>query len=99
MLCCLKLMFFYYFLGGLVGTIAAFNMSQNYKSLLQIIHDDMDYEKQKKLFDAIQNVVSTIDITDVVKFVVLLSTNQSIKQAVIHEAINFVQKELSMQIA
>lgn len=83
----------------MVGTIAAFNMTQNYKSFLQIIHDDMDYEKQKKLFDSIQSVVTSIDITDVVKFVVLLSTNQSIKQAVINEAINFVRNELSLQIA
>lgn len=86
-------------LGGLVGTIAAFNMTQNYKSLLQVIHDDMDYEKQKKLFDSIQAVVTAIDITDVIKFVVLLSTNQSIKQLVINEAINFVRNEMSMQIA
>jgi len=86
-------------LGGLVGTIAAFNMTQNYKSLLQVIHDDMDYEKQKKLFDSIQGVVTAIDITDVVKFVVLLSTNQSVKQLVINEAINFVRNEMSMQIA
>lgn len=80
-----------------MGTIAACNMTQNYKSLLQIIHE-MDYEKQKKLFDVIQQVVSSIDITDVIKFTVLLTTSQSIKQAVIHETINFVRNELSMQI-
>lgn len=86
-------------LGGIVGTIAAYNMSQNYKSLLQVIHEDMDVEKQKKLFDAIQSVVTSIDITDAIKFVVLLSTNQSIKKAVIYETINFIQNELSMQIS
>jgi len=84
--------------GGLVGTIAACNMTQNYTSLLQIIHE-MDYEKQKKLFDVVQNVVSTINITDVVKFAAILGTSQSIKQAVIHETINFVRNELSMQIS
>lgn len=86
-------------LGGIVGTIAAYNMTQNYKSLLQVIHDDMDVEKQKKMFDAIQSVVTSIDITDVIKFVVLLSANQSIKTAVIYEAINFIQNEMSMQIS
>lgn len=86
-------------LGGIVGTIAAYNMSQSYKSLLQVIHEDMDVEKQKKLFDAIQSVVTSIDITDAIKFVVLLSTNQSIKKAVIYETINFIQNELSMQIS
>jgi len=85
-------------LGGFVGTIAACNMTQNYTSLLQIIHE-MEYEKQKKMFDAIQKVVSTIDITDVVKFTILLTTSQSIKTAVIHEAINFVRNELSLQIS
>lgn len=86
-------------LGGIVGTIAAYNMSQSYKSLLQVIHEDMDVEKQKKLFDAIQSVVTSIDITDAIKFVVLLSTNQSIKKAVIYETINFIQNELSMEIS
>lgn len=80
-----------------MGTIAACNMTQNYKSLLQIIHE-MDYEKQKKLFDVVQKVVSSIEITDIIKFTVLLTTSQSIKQAVIHETINFVRNELSMQI-
>jgi len=84
--------------GGLVGTIAAYNITPNYASLLQIIHE-MEYEKQKKMFDAIQKVVSTVDITDVVKFTVLLTTSQSIKSAVIHEAINFVHNELSLQIS
>jgi len=84
--------------GGLVGTIAACNMTENYASLLQIIHE-MEYEKQKKMFDAIQKVVSTVDITDVVKFTLLLTTSQSIKSAVIHEAINFVRNELSLQIS
>lgn len=86
-------------LGGIVGTIAAYNMTQNYKSLLQVIHDDMDVEKQKKMFDAIQNVVTSIDITDAIKFVVLLSSNESIKKAVIYETINFIQNEMSMQIS
>lgn len=86
-------------LGGIVGTIAAFNMTQNYKSLLQVIHDEMDEEIQKRMFDAIQSVVTSIDITDAIKFVVLLSSNQSIKQAVIYEAINFIQNEMSMQIS
>lgn len=80
-----------------MGSIAAYNMTQNYKSLLQIIHE-MDYEKQKKLFDVLQKAVSSVDITDVIKFTVLLSTSQSIKQAVIHETINFVRNELSLQI-
>lgn len=84
-------------LGGLLGTIAAFNMTPNYKSLIQVINE-MDYQTQKKLFDVIQNVITSVDITDVVKFVVLLTTSQSIKQAVIYEAINFLRNELSMEV-
>lgn len=84
-------------LGGLLGTIAAFNMTSNYKSLIQIINE-MDYQTQKKLFDVIQNVVTSVDITDVVKFTILLTTSQSMKQAVICEAINFIRNELSMEI-
>lgn len=81
-----------------MGTLAAYNMSQNYKSLLQVIHE-LDFEKQKKMFDVVQNVVSGVDISDVIKFGILLTTNQSIKQLVICEVINFVRNELSMQIA
>lgn len=84
-------------LGGLLGTIAAFNMTPNYKSLIQVINE-MDFQTQKRLFDVIQNVVTSIDITDIVKFIVLLTTSQSIKQAVICEAINFIRNELSMEI-
>lgn len=80
-----------------MGTLAAYNMSQNYKSLLQVIHE-MDFDKQKKMFDVVQNVVSGVDISDVIKFGILLTTNQSIKQLVICEVINFVRNELSMQI-
>lgn len=81
-----------------MGTLAAYNMTPDYKSLIQVIQE-MDYEMSKKLFDVIQNLVNTINIADVVKFTLLLSTNQSIKQAVIHETINFIRNELTMQIA
>lgn len=84
-------------LGGLVGTIAAYSMSPDYKSFIQIVHD-LDYEKQKKLFDAIQNSITSIDITDVAKFTIALATSQSLKQIVIKESINFIRNELSMQI-
>lgn len=85
-------------LGGLVGSLAAFTIIPDYKSLTQVIHE-MDYDKSKKLFDVLQNVMTTIDLTDIVKFTMLLSTSQSIKQAVIHETINFLRNELHMQIA
>ncbi|KAL4108007.1 hypothetical protein QTP88_018270 [Uroleucon formosanum] len=81
--------------GGAIGTVVACTMTKDFKSLLQIINE-MDYDKQKKLFDTIQNVISSIDISDVIKLVVLLSTNQSIKQAVIHETINFLRNEMSL---
>lgn len=84
--------------GGLVGSVTAYNMSSDYKSLLQVIHE-LNYEKQKKLFDTIQNLVTSIDINDVVKFALIIATNQSLKQAIIYETINFVRNELSMQIA
>jgi len=80
-----------------MGTVAACSMTQDFKSLLQIIHE-MDYEKQKKMFDTVQSIISSIDISDVVKFVVLLTTSQSIKQAVIHETINFLRNEMSLEI-
>jgi len=85
-------------LGGLIGAVTAYNMTQNYSSLLEIIHN-LEYEKQKKMFDVIQTLVSTIDITDVVKFTMLLTSNESIKNLVIHEVINFVRNELSLQIS
>lgn len=83
--------------GGVVGTVAACSMTKDFKSLIEIINE-MDYEKQKKLYDTIQNVISSIDVSDVVKLVVLLSTSQSIKQAVIHETINFLRNEMSLEI-
>ncbi|XP_025195007.1 protein C19orf12 homolog [Melanaphis sacchari] len=83
--------------GGVMGTVAACSMTNDFKSFLQIIHE-MDYEKQKKLFDTIQNVVSSIDISDAVKLMLLLTTSQSIKQAVIHETINFLRNEMSLEI-
>lgn len=84
-------------LGGVIGTVAACSMTNDFKSLLQIIKE-MDYEKQKKLFDTLQNVVTSIDIADVVKLMILLSTSQSIKQVVIHETINFLRNEMSLEI-
>lgn len=84
-------------LGGLLGTLVACNMTSNYKSLIQVI-SEMDYDKQKRMVDTLQNVVTSIDITDVIKFGILLTTNQSIKQVVIFEAINFIRNELSMEI-
>lgn len=83
--------------GGLVGTVAAYNMASNYKSLLQVLHE-LDYDKQKKLFDALQNVASSVNIADAAKFAIVLATSQSTKQAIIHETINFIRNELSMQI-
>lgn len=84
-------------LGSILGTLAMLQMTSNYKSLIQVINE-LDYDVQKKLFDTLQNTVSNIDITDVIKFGMLLTTNQSIKNAIIFEAINFIRNELSLEI-
>jgi hypothetical protein len=84
-------------LGGVLGTIATLQMTSNYKSLIQVINE-LNYDVQKKMFDALQNIATNIDITDVIKFGMLLTTNQSMKQAIIFEIINFVRNELSMEI-
>lgn len=87
----------FFILGGLVGTVAAYAIAPDYKSFLQVIHE-LDHIKQRKLFDTIQNAVSSLDIIDVAKFAIVLATSQSIKQIVIREAINFISNELHMQI-
>ncbi|XP_050430585.1 protein C19orf12-like isoform X2 [Adelges cooleyi] len=84
--------------GGLVGTVAAVSMAPNYKSLLEVIHE-LDYETQRKMFDAIQNAVQSVDLKDVVNLTITLAASQSIKQIVIRETMNFIQNELQMAIA
>lgn len=83
--------------GGVMGTVAAYSMTNDFKSLLQVIHE-MDYNVQKKLFDTIQNALTSIDISDAVKLVLLLTTSQSMKQIVIRETINFLRNEMSLEI-
>ncbi|XP_076333567.1 protein C19orf12 homolog [Tachypleus tridentatus] len=84
--------------GGAVGGCAASYMAADkFKPVVEVLQE-MSYDKKKRLAQAVKNVISNLNITDVAKLAVLLSRNTAVRKMVIDAVISFLRNELNYKV-
>ncbi|XP_076333568.1 protein C19orf12 homolog [Tachypleus tridentatus] len=84
--------------GGAVGGCAASYMAADkFKPVVEVLQE-MSYDKKKRLVDAVTDVTSNLNITDVAKLAVLLSGNTAVRRMVIDAVISFLRNELNYKV-
>lgn len=85
-------------LGSAVGTFISYNSTQNFKSVAEILRDDLTEDEKNRLCDAVIETARNVDWRDVGGLIVLLQTSTSIQTAVIQAVIKFLTSEMRMTI-
>ncbi|CAH0550132.1 unnamed protein product [Brassicogethes aeneus] len=87
------------FVGGTLGSLSSAKYSQGkFKSVMRVINEDMTREQRQRLSGAVSKVLNSVTAKDVTAVMLILSTNQSLKAAVINEIGTFLKNEMYMSI-
>ncbi|XP_037941551.1 protein C19orf12 homolog [Teleopsis dalmanni] len=85
-------------IGGAAGGIAAYSMSGNFKSLSDIIRNDLTDAQKRELVDRIQTAARGVNAADIAMLAPLILNNSSMQTLVLEVVKNFVTSELRCQI-
>ncbi|CAH2005899.1 unnamed protein product [Acanthoscelides obtectus] len=83
-------------IGGTIGSIIGATSLSNFKPVVQILKDELDYEQKMRLSQCLEGVMEGVNKEDVAMLVTLIITSPSLKEAVLKELGNFLLKELSV---
>lgn len=85
--------------GGIVGGLTAAWVSQGkFKSLAEVIREDLTPHQRASLANRIEHALRDFQIQDLAILLPLLMENANIQQAVIRTVISFLEHEMRMQI-
>lgn len=87
-----------YLLGGALGSAASYMMTSNFKSIPQILREDMTEEQRKKLFRRVSTFFRGIMITDVASAMAILSTNVNLKSNIVSVLIDYLRNDMGLNI-
>lgn len=85
-------------LGSVVGTFISYSSSKDFKSVAEILINDLSDEEKNRLCDAVIDVTRSVDLRDVAGLVMLIQTNASIQAMVATAIVRFVTSEMNMTI-
>lgn len=87
------------FLGGAVGGLVAYAMTNNqFKPVSHVIMHDLSVREQEQLKQRIVDALSRFQPTDLVAIASLLAGNMAAQQTVITAVVSFLTNEMRMQI-
>ncbi|KAG5861667.1 hypothetical protein JTB14_004739 [Gonioctena quinquepunctata] len=84
--------------GAAVGSAASFALVSEFKSVFEIIRDDMTPAQRRQLAGSINSILGGMQITNAVSVLALLSRNSNLKSSVLQQIISFFQQEMNMSI-
>ncbi|KAG5882069.1 hypothetical protein JTB14_023756 [Gonioctena quinquepunctata] len=84
--------------GAAVGSAASFALGSEFKSVFEIIRDDMTPAQRRQLAGSINSILGGMQITNAVSVLALLSRNSNLKSSVLQQIIYFFQQEMNMSI-
>nr|XP_023025614.1 protein C19orf12 homolog [Leptinotarsa decemlineata] len=85
--------------GGTLGSItAAWRSREKYRSVVDILRNELTSQQQEKLATSIKNILQNVKPDDCIKLLALVLTSTSLKEAVLKEIGNFLMKEMSLQM-
>uniref|UniRef100_A0A2M4CTZ3 Putative conserved plasma membrane protein n=1 Tax=Anopheles darlingi TaxID=43151 RepID=A0A2M4CTZ3_ANODA len=86
------------FVGGAVGGLVAYAMSNDFKTVSEIIRNELTVAEQERLKERILGALSQFQATDLVVILPLLAGNVSAQRAVLSAVTTFLTNEMRMQI-
>ncbi|CAH1163567.1 unnamed protein product [Phaedon cochleariae] len=85
--------------GGTIASVTtAWRSRYSYRSVVDVLRNDLTPEQKRKLVDSVQNLISKIKPEDCLKLLTLVLTNASLKEAVLTEIGCFLLKEMRLQM-
>ncbi|XP_052865005.1 protein C19orf12 homolog isoform X5 [Anopheles cruzii] len=85
-------------IGGTLGGLAAYAMSNDFKPVSHIIKHELTVQEQERLKERILGALAEFGSRDLVVILPLLMGNASAQQAVLSTVISFLTKDMRMQI-
>uniref|UniRef100_A0A0A9XEA2 Protein C19orf12 n=1 Tax=Lygus hesperus TaxID=30085 RepID=A0A0A9XEA2_LYGHE len=80
------------------GLTSAFYTHNKFKSVVEIIREDLTPEQRKMLVAHLEKAVRDVGITDVIQITTLLMTNEGLTLAIFSALQNFLTKDLNHQL-
>ncbi|CAG9864244.1 unnamed protein product [Phyllotreta striolata] len=86
-------------IGGSVASIASAWLSRNnFKSLVDVLREDLSHAQKEKLTDCLSRALANIKPEDYLQLATLVLTSASLKEVVIKELGCFLLKELNLKM-
>ncbi|KAJ8928923.1 hypothetical protein NQ314_018444 [Rhamnusium bicolor] len=82
--------------GGTLGSLASYLMTSDFKSVVEIIQNEMTLEQKKQFTNQIGKLFQGIQLKDAAAGMVLLASKKNLKGAVITEMGNYFRNELGL---
>uniref|UniRef100_A0A1A9X024 Uncharacterized protein n=1 Tax=Glossina brevipalpis TaxID=37001 RepID=A0A1A9X024_9MUSC len=83
--------------GGLIGGLAAYGLSEDFRPLPDVLMDLSDTEKQK-LINHLKEAAKKIEIDDIAVLISLIQSHQQTKTAILEASVGFINNELRLKI-
>ncbi|CAH1179152.1 unnamed protein product [Phaedon cochleariae] len=85
--------------GAALGSAAAMALVSEFKSVVEIIRDDMNDTEREKLARSVGSLLKGINITSVGAVVAAVSAKSGLKSKVVNEITNFLQNEMQLNVS
>ncbi|KAJ6637561.1 Protein Nazo [Pseudolycoriella hygida] len=86
-------------IGGIIGGLSAWQMSKDeFKSLGEIIKNDLTDYQREQLLQHIMASVRDIEITDIAILLPLLMSTESVQATVLKTVVTYIGRELSLRV-
>lgn len=85
-------------IGSAVGTFISYATAKDFKSVAEILLNDLTEDEKNRLCDAVIDVSRDVDLRDVAGLIMLIQTNASIQAMIATAVIKFVTDNLNLTI-
>ncbi|RZC37967.1 hypothetical protein BDFB_011467 [Asbolus verrucosus] len=80
------------------GAVAAYRSKGKFKSVVHIIANEMPETEKQRLAEAVNNVVRSIDATDVIALITMINANNMLKSAVLKIIKDCVTQDMGLTL-
>ncbi|XP_074038307.1 protein C19orf12 homolog [Leptinotarsa decemlineata] len=84
--------------GAALGGAASMAFGSEFKSLVDIIRQDMTEKQREQLAESVRHLFRGIQLTDTVEIMAMLAQNTSLKSSIINGIVGFIQQEMKCSV-
>lgn len=83
------------FLGGTASSVLVAALGKQYKSVIDILKNDLSPEQKQRLVSAVEEIVCNIRPSDVATLLPIVLSRKTVKEAIVEEIGKFLLNEFS----